>query len=325
MIRNIVKREVKDLSEILKNFPYKFLRWIKNIEEDRLNEYHLFRISQLLEKKENFASVYEDRGIIKGFISFSYLPWDSKYFGCGAGKIEYFIAEGDYKNQLKIKKKLLSHLFKEAKNRNIKFLSFRIDTQEISSVHALEDSGAHLTVSELMFAWYKEKNYGFDIKPAPCKVRRFREEDLPTLLSFAKYFTTNRFYQDFLISEKKALGVYTNWIKNACLNKFSGRDEVLVGEKDGKIIGFTTTTYDLTPKKFLNIGFGLPGLVAVLPQHRGMGINPYLMGCAISSLFKKVEVVFAPTHITNLNMLRSETKAGAELVETTYIFHKWLL
>jgi GNAT superfamily N-acetyltransferase len=326
MIRNIDRNEVKNLFPFLKNYKYKFLRWIRGIDENKLSEYHLFRISEILRKKKNFVAVYENKNEIEGVISFSYLPWDSKYFGYGVGKIDYFISVGDYQKQVKIKKKLLSHLFEEAEKRKIKFLNFRIDTQEISSVHTLEEKGAHLTVSELMFAWYreKEKSYGFEISPVPCKVRKFKKDDLPILLSFAKYFTTNRFYQDFLIPQDKALGIYTNWIKNACLNKFSGKDEVLVGEKDGKIIGFTTTYYDLTPKKFLGIGFGIPGLVSVLPEYRGRGINPYLIGCAISSLFKRVEVVFAPTHITNLNMLRSETKVGAELVETTYIFHKWL-
>lgn len=315
------------LFSFLSNFKYLNFWWIKNINQQNLVNYTLFEIKNYLKKPQSKLIIAEENNEIIGILGIQRVEWDTKYFGYPVDKIEHLFAKGDYKNQIKIKNKMLKLLTDKAKNK-LKFIHTRVNTNDLSSVHSLEKNKFNLITAELMYAWYRKEitSYKLQIEKLkePCKVRKYKEGDLPYLLDMAKYFTTNRLVSDYKIPPLKATGVYVEWIKNACNNTFSGQDEVLVGEKDKKIVAFTTTKINTSCKDILGMNIGIPGLVGVHPDYRGQNINPYIMIKAILSLFKKAEIVCAPSHITNITMINSEHKAGARLVETSYIFHRWI-
>lgn len=307
-------------------------------------------------KKEGSAVfVAEDaKGRFYGMASVSYLPWDSGHFKAGCVKFSFLHAnlpgppllkggnkggitkggEGELKQgkgggvskEYEIKMSLLQHATEFCRQKKYKFISGWIPAGDLTSVHALEETGFRLQTTELLFAWDRNDAPALKkfTKRSPCKVRSFRREDLPHLLKLAKYFSTNRFVADRQLSKSKALGVYRSWIQNACNNTFSGSDEVLVGEKGGKPVAFTTAYVDHSTKLYFGFSVGIPGLVAVHPDYRKLGINPFMISSAILSLLGKSSVVSAPSHITNFAMMHSESKTGAKPVASSYVFHKHL-
>lgn len=295
--------------------------WIKNIERQKLINYTLAEI-EVDYRCEKKIIVARENKEISGLLTFRKIFWDSQHFGYPVGKIEHFFARGNSEDQLRVKDKMIKFLLKSMRQ-SFKFLSIRVNTNDLSSVHCLEKNGFNLITAELMYAWFKEKIADYREKIVelgkPCKVRKYKINDLPSLLDMAKYFTTNRLVSDYRISPDKARGVYEEWIKNACQNTLSGQDEVLVGEVNKKVVAFTTAKIETN--NLLGFSIGIPGLVGVLPDFRGRNINPYLMLKAIFCLFKKCEIVSAPSHITNIVMINSEHKAGAQLVDTSYLFH----
>lgn len=318
MIKLLKKEKIRSL---LAEYKYKPYSWIKNVKEKNLLNFLQFDIST------NRTIILKDKNKIKGLLCFKRMDWDCDYFGYEVYALKHLIATGNYQKQIKIKDKLLKNFFKICKSEKIKFIQTRVHCADLSTVHSLENNGFNLITTELFFAWEKSlfEKHKIVFEKEPCVVRNYKKEDLPELLNLAKYFTTNRLYLDENISLKSSIGVYKEWIKNACMGIFSGTDEVLVGEKDGKICAFTTTKLgDKVIEKFLGVKLGIPGLVAVSPEFRGRGINPYIMSKAIESLFQKISLVVAPSHITNLVMIKSESKIGAELVLCEYIFHKWI-
>lgn len=325
-INYLKESDLPKLKPLLKAYKLKPFSWLGGIREDNLLRYLGKQIDALLgDKDKNKVIIAQSKGKVEGLATLSEVLWDSQYFGFKVAKMGYLLAKGGYQEEVKIKDKLLSFIFKICQEEKVKFLNLRVDTAELSSIQTLEENGFHLITTELMFAWDKEKyeSYQFKKGTPPCKVRDYREGDLPALLKLAKYFTTNRLYQDSHIPEDKARGVYKEWVKNASYGTFSGNDLVLVGEREKRIVGFTTAKIDDSLSYDLGVKLGVPGLVGVDPQFRGLGISPYIMGETIKSLFRKTDIVAAPSHITNLVMIRSETKTGAELVSCEYTFHKW--
>lgn len=180
--------------------------------------------------------------------------------------------------------------------------------------------------TEIWFMWKRSKQYIFPLPKIKLKVYPAEKKHLKELLMFAKYFNTNRTYLEENIAPEKKLSMYKNWIKNSVLNKFSGQDEVLVGLNNAQeIIAFTTAKLDNSSKNILGYPIGYPGLVAVKENFRGKNINQYLMGKAIKSLFKKTPFCLAPSHISNLKMIASESKTNPDLVNSEYILHYWNL
>ncbi len=317
IINRLNDEEKNEIRSFLLEIKFLNYWWIKNIERQKLINYALVEMGE--DKK---IIVARENKKISGLLTFKKILWDSQHFGYPVGKIEHFFARGESKEQLKVKDKMIKFLLKNV-GESFKFLSIRVNTNDLSAVWCLEKNGFNLITCELMYAWFKEKIVDYQEKIVetgkPVKVRKYRKQDISSLLNMAKYFTTNRLVSDERISPDKARGVYEEWIKNACENTFSGQDEVLVGEVNKKVICFTTAKIETNNSLGFNIG--IPGLVGVLPEFRGRNINPYIMLEAIISLFKKCEIVCAPSHITNIVMINSEHKAGAQLVETSYLFH----
>lgn len=328
----ILKNWTEELRPKLLNYPFKPYSWIKRLEKERLLSYLEHEIKDLIappageEMQKCWVLIAKEGKEICGLITLRIIDWDSSFFGFKVGNIDYFIsfAAGEEKKELKIKNILLTALYNICLKEKIKMVSIRIDCRDLSGVHSLERQSFQLMTAELMYSWDKSSIPLLKTDNPPVKIREYQNEDLEKLLYLAQYFTTNRFYADSNISEEKARGVYENWIKNSCQGTFSGQDEVLVGEIDGEIVGFTTAKIEDKTLPFFGFKVGIPGLVAVAPSFRGREINHFLMSRAIISLLNKTEVVAAPSHITNIPMIRSETKIGAELVETTYVFHRWI-
>lgn len=260
-----------------------------------------------------------DGGQLRGFLLAEEDRFDSAHFGKSCFRLHAVLAQG---NDERIKVRLIKS-FLRAKPA-AQWLYARCDAEDISLLHALLSCGFRLVTTEITFRW-DASSLALLSKlarpPAGVVLRSARPPDARVLRAFAPYFSTNRFVRDPAVERQKAVTLYESWIVNALNGRFGEEDEVWVAECAGKIVGFATTCIAGRWSRAYGVRVGTPGLVAVKPRLRRQGLNQALIAKSLLSLLKRADFAVAPSHATNLRMIRSELKTGALPVGVEYICH----
>ncbi|HQP92228.1 MAG TPA: hypothetical protein PLU24_06085, partial [Candidatus Omnitrophota bacterium] len=162
------------------------------------------------------------------------LPWDSEYFGLKMAKIEEIRVSEKMKSN-----GLLPFVFEFAKDRGIRHISAKIDSDNFPAIHSLEEAGFVFMGCYLVYSADLRKINVPEFKGF-CKVRTLREKDIPAVMRIAKEFgpSASRFSLDRNLPFSRSSRFYLEWTRNACERKFA--DEVLIAERNQKVIGFAS-------------------------------------------------------------------------------------
>ncbi|MFN7171007.1 MAG: hypothetical protein ACK4NT_07220, partial [Candidatus Omnitrophota bacterium] len=270
-IRVLEKQDLEKIKPLIAEYKYNEYRNYKIFNQE-LREKILFQqIDDIIINKHGYCLVAEAKGNMNGLITLVNLPWDTKHFGMKMARIGHLI----YVNN-NLPYELINSVLKLCRRGKIKHLSFRVDTQDFSTIHALQKNGFYLVETLLTYIFTQADK----ISPLKdiYKVREFKKQDLPYLMEIArKSFTQNRFHLDPYIPKDKADSLYSEWIKNACLPRPCTQERGLdkataftfVVEKRNRPIGFFTCKLNQALLKWTKIKVLGRGLAAVLPEARG--------------------------------------------------------
>lgn len=317
IIKEIHKKD-KDIIKLLiaknKYNPYSNLKFYKDI--DKLNNYYY----KLFSAGRNIKILSAMRGNeMVGLLTFSISQWDSKVFGVKMGKLGYITATGGYAQEFTIKNKLLNSAIKYLKKHGIKHLSARIDSNDFSSVHALENNRFRI-MDNLLTYILKERKIIFPEVERWFTVKKIAKQDLKIAGDIMANARMESHYSvDPTIPTLKVKNMYRRWLESKY--KRPQNNDILVAKRGERIVGCSFFPFNILLKRFT----GLKTL------HRGLiTVDPSAKGCSIAlinaQLKRRKNLDFAEfeTQTYNYRMMSIIQKLNMQLIRCRYTFHRIL-
>lgn len=202
----------------------------------------------------------------------------------------------------------------------VRLLITRCTTEDMPTVHALEEVGCRLMDTLLYF----RRNLTDEllrasplddhviIRPAcPEDARRVEEVAAE---AFSGY--NGHFHADPRLDRAACDAVYTSWARSSVLSR-DVADEVLVAEVGGRVVGFLTL-------KFAAPQIGEGPLYGVARAFQGQGLGRALMAHGLR-WFRVHDAAWMQmsTQVTNTRSQRVWIGLGFEPSHSYYTFHRW--
>ncbi|MFH0777902.1 MAG: GNAT family N-acetyltransferase [Candidatus Eisenbacteria bacterium] len=260
---------------------------------------------------------------VVGLASLSFQEWDTEQLGVRAGKIGCLLPELEYSVSYDIKKKLVEAVLGECVESGMEFVAVRLNANEISSIHVLEDLGFRTVDGILTFAYDLRKGEP-DGRVPDFDTRAVKDTDLDGVRRIAtSSFRHGRFHADPRIAGETADGLYGAWLENSF--RGVGADAVIVGVKEDRVLGFITCKIDERSDPELGLAVGIIVLVAVDEKARGGGVASALTAEALRWFGRHgVDVVEVGTQQRNIPACRVYERAGFRLVTSSISMHRWM-
>lgn len=241
------------------------------------------------------------------------LPWDSEVLQCPSGAIFWLWAKGEYVEQCHRLLAVLKACITDAEQRNIRFLSLRLEEGALAALHAAEAVGFRIIESYLTF----RRNTTEEILPEDSRVRLARPDEVEIVADLAfRAFQSYRYFVDPLIPEVLARHSRREWVRNA----FQGRAEAIyIAENQNQVAGFVLlkSRNRLTGEKI-----GIIDLIAVDPQSSGQGIGKVLVAQAVRHYHGSASAIEVGTQGKNTRAVGLYTRMGFQMVHSEFSLHR---
>ncbi len=314
------KQNAQQASILLDHYEFHDYRGYRFLSENCLRAYLYADFLGALKLKDSLGVIISEHKRLVALAVVVFLPWDTQYFGQKMAKIDYFIAPGDQRRSTLLKADLLSILIKLCKKQGFVHLSCRIDTADLSGVHALEQNGFFLMDTVVTYVFNRHKHRLLKIKNMH-KIRLFRKRDLPVLMKIAEQsFSKDRFHQDAHIPIKKSNGLFKEWVKSSCAE--SNLNKTFVVQKNKTAVGFLTFALNKELEKLSGYKIAGHGLSAVKPQAKGAYVS--LVKAAVKEVILHYDCLEFDTQLNNHEVIRVWQRFGFDCIREKYTFHKWL-
>lgn len=300
--------------------PYRYL--LKRIPIEKLPNYLNKQILEILSSDLSACYIVLEKRKVLGIGFLEELRWDSDIFGIKMAKITNLIGDDTSLRTEGIKNKLLKFLVRECANRGIRHLSCKVNTDDFTSIHALERNGFRLMDTLLDYV-FDFSRYPIKDSNPPCIIRPFIEEDINNIIEVAREAFSSHFGR-FNVDKrlkKRAVELYAKWAENSC----RGYGDILfVAELNKRIVGYSVWKTPNLSKKLLGIRIGSYSIAAVHPDAYGRGIFKALTLAGMKWLEGKVDIIEGPTHINNYPVQRGYATLMWKIVDARHTFHKWI-
>ncbi|KKK53001.1 hypothetical protein LCGC14_3099150, partial [marine sediment metagenome] len=200
----------------------------------------------------------------------------------------------------------------EGREQKVKLLMARCNTAHSEAVSALEYIGFTLMETQVSYTF----DFILDFPVVEISIRKFKPDEVEDLVNVAKSSFpcySGHFDNDPKIDKDKAIGVYEEWVRNACSGKIA--DDVFVNDtKAGFII-----------VKQLDDTTGEGVLAGVMPHERYQGIYKNLILTAMQWCKDRgLKNIVMTTRVNNYAVQKVWQRIGYEIYGSTHTFHKWL-
>lgn len=302
--------------------PYLFLEKIKDVDS---KGYTLLKLQETFQHDLSKIFVAQRDSQIDGLASLKLLPWDENIFKIKMATIPHLLSAGDYKRKKEISSRLLSRIMEACTELRIEHISARIDSQDMASIHALEEFGFQLMD---ILTYFVTDMHTYSIKQIKTSLhlREFKKTDIEDVMEVARHGFrdySDRFHVDPHLESQHCDNLYAEWAQNSCLGY---ADKVFVAEKDKAVIGFITARIHKDVENFATVRLGEMELVVVSQKarHGLMGVFPHLVDFCMNWFKKNADFVLGKTLINNIQVQQKLQKNGFKLAQTQCTFHKWI-
>jgi ribosomal protein S18 acetylase RimI-like enzyme len=317
-LKNTISSKEEILS-LLSQFPFKPLRYHKEIDERELTEYLLYKIENLATDPKNFTITIKKNESIKGLVVVEHLDFDTSILKKRSAKIVYLITSGEsYREKSLIAHDLLKEVDERCRREGVCFLSYKIDLSDTPSLHQLEGCGFRLMGVEITLSLGKEGNIP-SLYLRDYKIRECRERDIEELKRITTSSTfLDRFHTDPALPKSLSDALYEKWIENCWKDK---NGAVLVAEDT---LGTPKGYVALHLERVFSFEIGSIVLVAVSPNSTGKGIGQALTREGVRWLRERgARCVEVETQARNYRALWVFQKVGFRVALGRAVFHKW--
>lgn len=316
-ITTLKSSDIKVLESILLKYKYKpYQQYFSKSNVKELNIYFFEKIKNILSNKrnENLFAINNDK--TTGILSWAEALWDSQQLGIKMARINRIICQNS-----SVTRKLLDSVVKKCRLKNIKYLFYRLNADDLSTLSILKEAGFQVQDVIVKLCFDVRSLRGVSGKNNFILIRSAKSKDLPLLRKIARTsFIYDRFHSDSKLSKKRSDELHAAWISNS----FRGlADIVLVAELNKKVVGFITCKVDKLSKRKLPLSFGVIDLVAVGKNVQGRGIGQVLVSGALDWFRDKVDIVEVGTQVTNYTALHLYQKVGFKIILASFSLRKW--
>ncbi len=293
------------------------------ISPDSLRKKRMDVASSLLASGPNRAPLLWEHGELVGAASWSPLPWDSRYFGFAAARIDLLLAGGAYALSLRRKQILLDSVLRECRAEGIAHLSARVHAADLSSIHALEGHAFQLIDGIQTFTLsLAEECPAPGAHPTGVHIGEYEPWQLEGILDIARTaYRFDRFHADPELPDGAADRLHEDWLRNSCAGQAA--DLVMVAFSGRQVLGFVTAKFD-SSIRFHNGGhLATIVLVATAERGRGRGIARATTLALLSRLRQcDIAAVQVGTQLSNIGAGRLYESCGFRLGASTLTFRK---
>jgi ribosomal protein S18 acetylase RimI-like enzyme len=243
----------------------------------------------------------------------SELTWDSKMLGFPCASLD--ISDSTRGNDLEYVdiSSLLSDLLLDAKKQGIRFVTAKINAENISLVTTCISNHGKLVDSELTFK--KNKQMSSSILSLPDGIHIIKADCYwdDSLYELAATVKNSRYFIDTTIPYETAYGLWKHSIYNSCN-----------GRASYSIISFI----DDKPVALMNVfekdGISDIYLIAVLPHYQGKGLGKFMMRYYENSLGDNICHQVVDTQLINYPAQKLYSDMGYRNVRSKHTIHFWL-
>jgi ribosomal protein S18 acetylase RimI-like enzyme len=328
MITRLDSRVVNELSEALPRFAYVPLAHLHHLKSDQRMNYWFDEITNSLadETAIGFGSIAANA--INGFIIYNDSPWDSKITGRRIGTINHLAAIPDDDANTEIFHALIDKLLQSLVKRGTQCVVCKVQSDEMTAVHALEQRGFLLmdTLVDFVFDFSRTplEKISLPKRDPELKIRRVARQDLPALMAinekaFGGYF--GRYHADRQLPPGAATKIYAEWVR-AALEGWA--DWMLVAEVNDKIAGYGLWRKPLEIEAKNSLRVAHYDLAAIDPEFRGRGLWTALMLDGMHIAREFAQYIIGPVHVANYPVQYSLENFYWRSSGARHSFHKWL-
>ncbi len=261
---------------------------------------------------------------LSALVAWSPLAWDSEQFGFPAGRIELLFARGEYQEARRLKSSLVAEALEGCSGARIRHVTARVDTGDMSSIHALEKNGFEIIDQIQTLGFRLSDAPAVERRDNPCKVGLFALEHLNDILSLARtLYQFDRFHSDPSLPNGVADRLHEAWMRNSCLNGTA--DAVLVATVEDRVASYVTVKVDLAASKALGKRMATIVLVATAEWARSKGMARSATLAALDWCRDQgVAAVLVGTQLRNIAAAGLYQSCGFRLVGTSLTLRKVL-
>jgi len=312
------------LDALLEAWPFKPLAGYGAWPAENLLDLTRSRVENVLRDAQVVTWVPPGRGeTVLGLAALSGLPWDSKYLGLKAARLDYLIASGSYARQYEVKRLLLTEALAQATAHGIQHISARLNASDLSGLHVLEQAG-FITVDGILTFTMELANCSITSTDGDMQTRVATTADADVASDLARdAYRHDRFHSDPAITTEQADELYAAWIRNSCAG--IGADSVIVAEDGQSLLGYVTCKLQSDTKAHLGKLIGTIGLVATAAQARGRGIARAATLAALRWFQQQgADIVEVGTQLRNIPASRLYQSCGFRLIDSSISLRKLL-
>ena len=323
-IEGLAGDTLRTLGPLVIAYDYKPYHYFGSFRDEYLADFVLEELDAYLEPRQgNYAYVAREGTKAVGLVALRLLPWDKRIFKKEMATIDYLIAIGSYAEKANILASLLSRVSDTCRALKVEHLSIRVDSADLSCIHALEDAGFRLMDTLVTYCFDFDKS-ALGARDYPYAIREQAERDIEqvvglAMLSFRDYI--DHFHSDPTLDNQACDELYVEWARNSCLGVVA--DRVSVAEDDVGVVGFATSKSHRNVSRFTGRKLGEIVLGCVSPKVRGGGVYTSLIHEGLCWFHNKVDFVQVVTQINNTYVQRAWSSLGFRLIGSRSTFHKW--
>jgi ribosomal protein S18 acetylase RimI-like enzyme len=204
------------------------------------------------------------------------------------------------------------------RHRAVRLLIVRCSAQNVNAAQELESNGC-LLMDTLVESAGKSSRVAANSGGSSGTVRAFTNKDVHGIIEVARCVFANyrsHYHADPRLRNEDCDEVYVSWAERSCASR-EVADEVLVSERDGRIVGFVTL-------KVSKAGEGAIQLGGVLPEAQGAGLyREFIINGARWFETRQVQVTKVSSQVTNIAVQKVWARLGLEPRNAYYTFHRW--
>lgn len=309
---------------LLEAYPFKpYAHYGHRVGEKALQQLFLARVEASIKSNAHSALRIPRPDGAQGLAGWTRLAWDSQQLGVGAGRLDYLIASGDYKDQYRAKEALLTGVLEACADQEIRHLTARLHASDLSGIHLLERRG-FITVDGILTFSLNLQDAHWPSPPADLEIRLSRPEDIEQIKAIARSsYVYDRFHSDPHIPKAVADELHAVWLENSCLGMAA--DAVVVATENGRILGYVTCKIDRHTTQYLGLTIGTIVLVATAADARGQGVAKAVTYGALDWFRDQgVDIVEVGTQLRNIPASRLYEACGFRLVASSLSLRKWI-
>lgn len=324
----ITTLEIKSIEPLLSNSPFKPYRYIAKGIEKNIDQFWIDRIAKTMEinKTKSFTAELHNEPV--GFISLNDLPWDSKIFNIPMASITEFVVDHNNSARYEIGQALIDKAIDWAKQSGYKFLLYKTYSDDLTSIHIMENSGFFLVDTLLDYA-IDFRITPLDIIPSQnasddVTIRFARPDDEQELVMLAENSFRNhfgRYHSDPHFSGEQAISVYTEWMRSSLCGY---ADYFILAEIGGRIAGLSIWKKTTDEEKKIPIRISHYSIGAIHPDFFGKKLFTILTYEGMKKFQGFTDIIEGPTHINNYPVQRGYTRLNWQIYDARHSFHKWL-